>query len=330
MYKKRVTLKDIAQKAGVSSTVVSVVLNGREDIQIAPDTRERVHSAAKELGYVYTKPRRESSRPLISFVHSESYDQHIGTSFFVTLASRLRSLCEQEGYGVQEIECSVSAPLPSYQTVLSSRARMIVSFNQTFTELCLSQGHDVPLFQVQGERRGADRCSLYLVDDRQVGELAALRLLDQGRRYCAMIFPPLKGRCEQERFQTFRRTFESRKAGTVHIEMDSSAHKEIEAWFRKGKGEGFDSFFFFSDAMALPALRGLQTGGRRVPEDASVIGTDNLYWGQYTSPSLTTLNLHEELFAGRIFRDIRSFIQDGSFYPGETVIRPELLVRESG
>ncbi|MEO7839344.1 MAG: LacI family DNA-binding transcriptional regulator, partial [Anaerolineales bacterium] len=50
--RKRVTSKDVAQRAGVSRTTVSLVLNDVKGIQIGPETRQRVLDAASELGYV--------------------------------------------------------------------------------------------------------------------------------------------------------------------------------------------------------------------------------------------------------------------------------------
>ena len=72
MYKKRVTLKQIAEKSGVSSTTVSLVINGRTDINIAPETRERIIIAAGELGYDLNNKKHKSNNTIPTIIFIES------------------------------------------------------------------------------------------------------------------------------------------------------------------------------------------------------------------------------------------------------------------
>lgn len=51
MPRKRVTLVDVARRAGLSTTAASMILNGRPDTRLSKDAHERVHAAAAELGY---------------------------------------------------------------------------------------------------------------------------------------------------------------------------------------------------------------------------------------------------------------------------------------
>uniref|UniRef100_UPI00261662D5 LacI family DNA-binding transcriptional regulator n=1 Tax=Oceanispirochaeta sp. TaxID=2035350 RepID=UPI00261662D5 len=331
-YKKKVTLKDIALKASVSTTTVSVILNGRKDVQIGEEARQRVLDAAAELGYTFTIPSKAKEAPVLCFVHSDVMEMNIGTSFLVRVASQRRSLCEAAGLIVQESEFNPSRALSYYQAVIASRPRMIVSFDNKFTKLHGSQKNDIPLFSLQGDREQLDssvKRSLYLVDDSLVGEQGALHLLDKGYRSCGLVFPEIKGRCETERSSSFIKIFEKGGGKVRHVMLPFKDHLLIEQWFREWAGLEFDSFYFFSDAMALPGLRGLQVQGRRIPDDVAVLGTDNLYWGRFTYPSLTTMDLHEDRFAGKIFTEIKSYLSGEPFYSGETVIPVDLICRES-
>lgn len=332
MYKKRTTLKDIAREAGVSSTTVSIVLNDRKDVQIGVEAKGKVLKAAEKLGYEFTPSKKRKKEHVICFVHSEIEKMNMTTSFFARVSSQLRTLCEAAGMIVQESEYHQKKGLPAYQSVLANQPSALVSFNDKFTEIHLSQNNKIPLFSLQGERNDPSikmKHSLFLVDDTLVGELAAQHLLDKGYKSAAMIFPELKGRCIHERSAGFRSVFERGAARIKHIEFPYTAHIEIEKWFRSADCSDFDSFYFFSDAMAIPAIRGLLSQGIKIPENAAILGTDNLYWGQYCYPSLTTMNLHEENFAGKIFREIQSLLTDGVFYPGETIIPVDLIKRES-
>jgi LacI family transcriptional regulator len=91
----------------------------------------------------------------------------------------------------------------------------------------------------------------------------------------------------------------------------------------------FDSAYFFSDSMAIPGIRALASSGCRLPQDVAIVGTDNLFWGAFSIPSLTTMDLQEALFALRIADDLDAAGR-GSPWSGITTRIPVTLIpRES-
>ncbi len=84
-----------------------------------------------------------------------------------------------------------------------------------------------------------------------------------------------------------------------------------------------------NDFMAVGVLRELQDQGLRVPEDISVTGFDNIQLAEYLSPSLTTVHIPRAEI-GRLAFDILILdASNGAPQPNETLINPELVVRES-
>jgi len=332
VYKKRVTLKDIAEAAGVSSTTVSIIINGRSDVKIGKETKSRVLKAAEVLGYSITPPKKHHVSPIVCFIHENVVQDNIGTSFFSRVSTHLRTLCEKSDLGFLEFEYNESIRLQQYQTILTYQPVALVSYSAGFVTFHENQKNGIPLFYLQGERlpSGKNRTSsLFMVDDYRIGQLGAQHLFFQGYRSCGLIFPDSSARCIHQRLTSFKETFTSLGGEVANITFNIDDHTGLVKWFQQWDRTKFDSFYFFSDAMAVPAIRGLQLQQCPIPEEAAILGTDNLYWGQYIHPSLTTMDLHENVFAGRLYEEIKSIVQGGKFYPGEITIPVDLIQRES-
>jgi LacI family transcriptional regulator len=95
--------------------------------------------------------------------------------------------------------------------------------------------------------------------------------------------------------------------------------------------EPFSGLFAFNDVSAIGAIRALREAGRRVPQDVSVIGFDDIQSAAYQNPALTTvrqpLRQMGELAAQTVLRRIAN--SDDSANPKRLSVEPELVVRES-
>ena len=89
------------------------------------------------------------------------------------------------------------------------------------------------------------------------------------------------------------------------------------------------ALFCISDLMAIGALRAFYEVGVRVPDDMAVVGFDGILLGQFTTPSLTTMNQPREEM-GRLAAEKLFALLDGhQQMPSEHVLSAELLIRES-
>jgi LacI family transcriptional regulator len=96
-------------------------------------------------------------------------------------------------------------------------------------------------------------------------------------------------------------------------------------------GEPFSALFAFNDISAIGAIQALREAGKRVPEDVSVVGFDDIQSAAFQNPALTTvrqpLRQMGMLAAETLLQRINAPTKNS--YPGEIVVEPSLIVRAS-
>jgi LacI family transcriptional regulator len=119
----------------------------------------------------------------------------------------------------------------------------------------------------------------------------------------------------------------------VQLEGESSSPELGYQVTRKllASGEPFTALFAFNDISAIGAIQALREGGRRIPEDVSVVGFDDIQSAAFQNPALTTVRqpLREMgvLAAATLLHRIAA--PAPAPYPKQIVVEPELIVRAS-
>lgn len=328
MGKGRPTLADIAVKAGVSPTTVSFVVNGR-DMGISEETSDRIWRAACELGYV--KASRMPPRGWIKVAYLtrriESFNFH--TSFFANVYSHLQSKAMKGRMELLLLEfdpaSKVGAREQRLADILSTGAEVFLTNDRETASVLLSRKLKTVLVQ-SGEMEG---CVCVHCDDYEAGRLAAAHALENGHSVAGTIFPE---RHRGPRFDGFVEYFEanggkcperfhwsvcwSHAEAARHVERMASECKRIPSFI-----------YCFADNLMFPAIRGLTKAGFKIPEDVSVMGTDNLYWGAHAVPAFSTVDLCEEAFSDRLVEAIAHVAAGKAPYKLAVPVR--LLPRET-
>ena len=117
------------------------------------------------------------------------------------------------------------------------------------------------------------------------------------------------------------------KAGH-HPMAPEIGYKPMQALLEKTRA--FTAVFCFNDIAAIGAIRALKDAGLAVPGDVSVVGFDDILSAAYATPSLTTVRQPLTEMGRRGAQVLLERIADREKeFPGEIVMRPELVVRES-
>jgi LacI family transcriptional regulator len=89
-----------------------------------------------------------------------------------------------------------------------------------------------------------------------------------------------------------------------------------------------DALICYNDLIALGFMKEAQTLGFKLPQDISVAGFDNILYGQYTSPALTTVDLQSERMGEEAMEKLLASI-DGKPATDTVTIDPQLILRAS-
>ncbi|MGW5662543.1 LacI family DNA-binding transcriptional regulator [Streptomyces sp. NPDC003758] len=329
-------MADVARIAGVSHQTVSRVLNDHPNVR--PATRERVLAAVRELGYRPNAAartlatRRTRTLGVISF----------NTTLYgpACMLYGIEQAARQHEYFVTVAAVGTLDRRSVLDAVDRLRAQgvegIIVIAPQTAAVGALANvPPDVPLVAVGCGTHTA--LASVAVDNEAGAELATNYLLDLGHRTVHHLVGPRSWLDAQEREAGWRGALEKRGAPVTEplTGADWTARTGYELGQRIAADPDVTAVFCANDHMALGLLRALQQAGRRVPEDISVVGFDDMPETEYFGPSLTSVRQDFDELGRRALRALIEIVGDPDAGLPATagtphiVIPPTLVVRTS-
>lgn len=304
----RVTIRDVAARAGVSPATVSFVLNETPGQVLRPETRTRVREAAAELGYT---------------PHRIAQALREGRSRFVLL--KTGPLRERGG------------SLGSYIAGLEDELRrhghtLLVTSGQTHDELLETVAPrtvmDLTRIYFQGE--GADLDDGGWVDGLAAHTATQLEaLLAAGHSRIAVAIPAghADERLAQLRVAHARQFLASREgAGSVVIEIPTRREEAVEVMRGlRARHPEVTAVAAFSDDVAFMVLAAMSAAGLSVPDDLAVIGFDESTHAALWQPALTTVRIDAEVFGRRAARAALGLDAGPWAAPSSRVVRGETV-----
>ena len=328
-----ISLKELAAHLGLSSATVSLVINRSPGAKSIPhSTQERVRAAARELNYrpnLMARSLRQKRSFTIGVVVPE-----VSEGYAALVLSGIEDHLLQEGYFYFVVSHRHRPDLiEEYPSLLQQRAvEGIIAVDTVLT----SSGQ-VPAVAISGHREVPGVTNIVL-DHNLAAQLALEHLKKAGHTRIALI----KGQDFSSDTETRWRAlhYVAKQLGiviyeklTAQLDSDSSSPEVGYSVTRKllERGEPFTALFAFNDISAIGAIQALRESGRRVPEDVSVIGFDDIQSAAYQNPGLTTvrqpLRQMGVIAAETLLARVNSPRQ--AEYPTEIVVKPELIIRAS-
>ncbi|MGB7847834.1 MAG: LacI family DNA-binding transcriptional regulator [Candidatus Acidiferrum sp.] len=327
------SLKELAQHLGLSSATVSLVINRSPGAKsIPPATQERVRKAARELNYrpnLMARSLRQKRSFTIGVVVPE-----VSEGYAALVLSGIEDHLLQEGYFYFVVSHRHRADLiEEYPSLLQQRAvEGLIAVDTVLTEPC-----QIPAVAISGHRHVPGVTNIVL-DHNLAAHLALEHLQKLSHSRIALI----KGQDFSSDTEVRWRALHvvAKQLGiviheelTVQLNSDSPSPEVGYGVTRKllDRGEPFTAVFAFNDISAIGAIQALRESGKRVPEDVSVVGFDDIQSAAFQNPGLTTVRqplrqmgvIAAETLLSRINSPRRTD------YPREIVVKPELIVRGS-
>ena len=328
-----VSLKSLAEHLGLSKAAVSFVINRSPAAKSIPQrTQELIRKAARELNYRpnhLARSLRQQRSYTIGVVVPE-----ISEGYAALVMSGIEDHLLQEGYFYFVVSHRHRKELiEEYPNLLQQRAvEGLIA-----VDTALSEGAQVPLVAVSGHRDVAGVTNIVL-DHARAAILALEHLAKLGHRRIAFI----KGqefssdtavRWDSVRAAAAELGIEIKERLVVQLEGESSSPELGYLVTRKllASGEPFTALFAFNDISAIGAIQALREAGRRIPEDVSVVGFDDIQSAAYQNPGLTTvrqpLRQMGVLAAETVLQRINAPSKQP--YPKEIIVEPGFVVRGS-
>ncbi|MFD0021605.1 LacI family DNA-binding transcriptional regulator [Streptomyces sp. NPDC058382] len=327
--RKSVSMADVARVSGVSSQTVSRVSNGFPGVN--EETRRQVLAAMKELGYRPNSAARALKRGEFRTIGVITFT--LSTTGNVRTLEAVATSAAQEGYAVTLLPVAV----PSQDEVrgafsrlgeLAIDAAVVIMEVHLLDEARLSLPPHVKVVVVDSD--AGDRYTV--VDTDQAGGTrdAVNHLLGLGHTTVWHLAGPEDSYAAQRRTDAWRKALE--EAGQVPpplVRGDWSAESGYHAGLRLAGRPECTAVFAANDQMALGLLRALNERGRRVPEDVSVVGFDDIAESGSFQPPLTTVHQDFAEVGRRCVEGVLRQVREGGPEHGTTLVPTKLVLRAS-
>lgn len=290
-----VTMKDVAELAGVSVKSVSNVVN--EYQHVSPDMQRRVEEALQKLGYrlnVSARNLRTQSTGMITLAVPE-----LALPYFAELAGSVIRMAEAHQWTVL-IEQTGSEPGKEMDVLSGSRQRVSDGVLFAPSESWPSPTHafsiDFPLV-VLGEQMFDIQADYVTMDNVEAARAATAHLISHGRTRIVA----LGASAQWDRSTAARRLAGYRTAlQEAGIDDDPALIVPADPWHRLSGAETMNAFldsgtrldavFAFNDALALGALHALNRRHIKVPDDVAIMGFDDIDDVRYSLPTISSVD----------------------------------------
>jgi DNA-binding LacI/PurR family transcriptional regulator len=287
-----VTIKDVANKAGVSVATVSRVLNNQPTV--SPELRSRVLEAVEELGYRRDRVARSlrvKRSQIIGLIISD-----IRNAFFTAVARGVEDVAYQHGYSL--VLCNTDEDPAKERlyvdTILAQRvAGAILSPVAEVGNYCsvlLERG--IPV--VSMDRRMLDLdVDTVVVTNFEGAYQAVSHLVRQGHRRIGFIGGILQATTGRERFEAYKQALTDHGIDleddlmTIGDSMQESGYRLASRLL--GMEEPPTAIFAANNRMTLGGLDAIQERGLHIPQDVALVGFDDMPWAELLDPPLTVV-----------------------------------------
>ncbi|MBS4177857.1 LacI family DNA-binding transcriptional regulator [Lederbergia citrea] len=322
-----VTLKDVAKRAGVSVSTASYSINGSS--LITKDTKEKVLTAAKEIGYRpngLAKNLKEQKTNIIGLFLSG-----FTGPFFNDMVEGIQDIVMKNNY-----ELVVCATSDTHRLLVERYVdgAIILNYHMEDELLASLANERLPCVVLDRELQNPYIKSVLLPNEE--GSIIAVRyLLEKGHKRFGYIAGSEESYDGETRLQGFRN--ELYHQGVVFSDQDLiradfteiSGYEEMRRYLSESDGNLPTAIVCANDEMALGAIKAIQEKNLKVPEEIAVVGFDDIYMSHFFNPSLTTIRVPRKEWgiaaAQTLFKMLE---QKFDFEPDP--LKVELMSRTSG
>ena len=327
------TQKDVAVRAGVSQTTVSIALNPESELNIPVKTVEKIQKVARELNYTpnrFAKALRTNRTQTLACIIPD-----ITNPFYPALVKGVQRASEIYDYDVITLNTDGIKEKELHYIELAKQGRydglVGVFFNLEAKHFNDLADLGIPVVRLESNAQAQNRQSfdnLFVDDEAAFAEITEL-LIQQGHRDICMVSG--KGGPEYLRVSGYKRAVQKANIKPfIQLEKDFNEDGGIAAMqgiLRRKTAPS--AIVAANDLMAIGCMNVIKTVGLRIPEEIVVTGFDNIPAAQLVSPSLTTIDRFQGDIAERAAKIIIGRLNKQVIGQGQTIKQPYKIIRRN-
>ena len=328
---KKVTLEQIAVACDVTKGLVSRALGGKNNVSDA--TREKIVRKATELGYDTSKLKvhkvnsnrvlligsgrilfkEDFWQPIITSISSTLSHHNLITEYFVFDEDNIDDVLLKK---LKESTCSAYivihvTPKSIMDVIINKKKPTVVVDPKTF-------------YSEATQFKFSNYDSVYL---------AVQRLIEQGHTNIAFYGSDSHSTSFRERHEGFMACLESRKDTVkpynIIFDNENKYYSNEEMLIEALNNNPITAIVCANDIIAINAIKTIYKLNKKVPDDISVIGFDNIRTGEYVTPKLSTFNIPRQEIGEEVAKYVANSIKSHQIAYSQIVIRCDYIERES-
>lgn len=323
------TIRDIANKLGISVSTVSKGLNGANDI--SEELRQLVLDTAVELNYTTKRMRKEEYKKLCIFIENMEYETEADFGYDIILGFKQSAYRENWDVTVLPVTPSFQQQ-EKYDTYMLKNGYtggFFIGFALQDEWLAQLQSSRIPTTLFDNSISGNPNVSYIGTDSLEGIDCAIEHLFQLKHRRIAFLNGSLHSMITEQRQKAF---FDSMKAHRLTVDeslvangyfVSESAKNHVPQFLKNGA----TAIICGNDLLAYGAIEECEKRGYRVPEDISIIGFDDLPQSASMTPPLTTIRQERTELGKCGYYTLTSLIRHVPV--SITLLRPRFIVRET-
>ena len=324
------TMRDVAQRAGVSPATVSRVLNNTH--YISDETKKRVLDIVNELSYyknVHARRLATGKSDLFGLVISD-----IANPYFPEVIRGFQAAAWDRGFDalLLNTEYDQARTQSVVRKLVVSDVRGVAIMTSSIDSTATSELTDAGIGIVFSNQCPADKLVSNITVNYGKGISQAIEHVAQlGHRRAAVIAGPKNNRTAATIMEALVDGMTKRGMkpfpvthSDYRVDAGASAVRDILVAPKPPT-----VIFCGSDLIAMGAMSALEEAGVKVPQDVSIVGIDNISFATLARPPLTTINVPREELGKTAFHALEKMLQLKRHRGAEYTLETELVVRKS-
>ena len=285
-----ITLKEVAERAGVSRSAVSRTYT--DGASVSPKTRKKVEKAAKELGYspnALASSLTTGRTKLIGLI-SNNFHNPLFLEVFDLFTRRL----QEKGLRPLLVNLTDETdPENSLRMLKQYSVDGVIVASSTLLPEFAKAFHDakIPVVHSFGRFASAPDVHVVGVDNVECGRMAARTLLARGYKHIGFLGGPKGATSTIDRRAGFMEVIGQAK--DIKVKVSNAAAYSFEAgraaMLKELKAIPAEAYFCGDDVMSIGALSAIESAGLAAPEDIGIIGLNDMEMAKWENINLTTI-----------------------------------------